>query len=447
MQTCPHRLIRSALLLLSSLASLPAAANADATPFPTPESLKPAVNFWVKVYTLVNDQSGYIHDDAHLSVIYETIRFPADSDRPQQQRQIAAVLKRWRTALQALSQSPDDTVTDQRQRAARRLWGPHADAETLQNAAQRLRFQRGQANRFRDGVIRAGAYKPHIHNVLKTLALPPALANLPHVESSFTPYAHSRAGAAGLWQFTRATGRRFMRIDHVVDERLDPDKAAVAAARLLKHNHQTLQHWPLAITAYNHGLAGMRRAVKATGSSDIGVIARQYQGGRFGFASRNFYAAFLAASKVDANANGYFGPLKRADRPRRPRVTLTAYLPAAALAKGLGLPLDTLRKLNPSLLSSVWNGDKHLPKGYRLALPESRDGDSATAKLTQLIAQAGVKRQRRDRFYQVRRGDTLLAIAQRVGVSASALQRANALRNKHFIRAGQRLRIPTADRH
>ena len=404
MHTILNRITRPALLLLcSGFAPMPCMSTAGGTPLPTPQTLQPAVNFWLKVYTQIDDQSGYLHDDTDLNIIYDTIQLPEDTDRPQQKNYITAVLEQWRAAL------------------------------------QRLRFQRGQANRFRDGFIRSGAYKPHIHSVLNTLALPLTLANLPHVESSFTPFAHSRVGAAGLWQFTRATGRRFMRIDHVVDERLDPDKATVAAARLLKHNYQALQHWPLAITAYNYGLAGMRRAVKATGSTDIGVIARHYQGGRFGFASRNFYAAFLAASQVDAHAEDYFGPLKRAERPRRPRVTLTAYLPATAVAKGLDISLSALRKLNPSLLISVWRGEKYLPKGYQLVLPDN----SAKAKLPQLIAHAGRKRQRRDRFYQVRRGDTLLAIAKHVGVPASALQRANALRNKHLIHIGQRLRIPT----
>lgn len=442
MHTILNRITRPALLLLcSGFAPMPCMSTAGGTPLPTPQTLQPAVNFWLKVYTQIDDQSGYLHDDTDLNIIYDTIQLPEDTDRPQQKNYITAVLEQWRAALQTPAESTD-AATAERRSAIHRIWGPNADAATLRRAAQRLRFQRGQANRFRDGFIRSGAYKPHIHSVLNTLALPLTLANLPHVESSFTPFAHSRVGAAGLWQFTRATGRRFMRIDHVVDERLDPDKATVAAARLLKHNYQALQHWPLAITAYNYGLAGMRRAVKATGSTDIGVIARHYQGGRFGFASRNFYAAFLAASQVDAHAEDYFGPLKRAERPRRPRVTLTAYLPATAVAKGLDISLSALRKLNPSLLISVWRGEKYLPKGYQLVLPDN----SAKAKLPQLIAHAGRKRQRRDRFYQVRRGDTLLAIAKHVGVPASALQRANALRNKHLIHIGQRLRIPTIHR-
>ena len=95
--------------------------------------------------------------------------------------------------------------------------------------------------------------------------MPAALVALPHVESSYNPIARSFVGAAGLWQFTRSTGRRFMQIDHVVDERRDPFLSSVAAASLLQYNYSILKSWPLAITGYNHGVAGMRRAVKKFG--------------------------------------------------------------------------------------------------------------------------------------------------------------------------------------
>ena len=72
-----------------------------------------------------------------------------------------------------------------------------------------------------------------------------------------------------MWQFTRSTGRRFMRIDHVMDERMDPYIATEAAASLLAYNHDTLDSWPLALTAYNHGVAGMRRAIRKLDQIDV----------------------------------------------------------------------------------------------------------------------------------------------------------------------------------
>ena len=161
-----------------------------------------------------------------------------------------------------------------------------------------MRFQLGQADRFRAGLIRAGAWEDYIRQTLTDMDLPVELVALPHVESSYNPLAYSRVGAAGMWQLTRSTGRRYLRVDSVVDERLDPFRATVAAARLLEHNHDVTGTWPLAITAYNHGAAGMRRAVRKLGTNEITTIVRQYRSRTFGFSSRNFYPAFLSYNFV-----------------------------------------------------------------------------------------------------------------------------------------------------
>ena len=108
----------------------------------------------------------------------------------------------------------------------------------------------------------------------------------------------------------RSTGVRYMRIDHIVDERRDPFFATDAAARLLADNFSVIQSWPLALTAYNHGLAGMRRAVQQQKTTDIATIVAKYQSRSFGFASRNFYTAFLAALEIDSNPERYFPNLK-----------------------------------------------------------------------------------------------------------------------------------------
>ena len=113
-----------------------------------------------------------------------------------------------------------------------------------------------------------------------------------------------------MWQFMRSTGVRYMRIDHIVDERRDPFFATDAAARLLADNFSVIQSWPLALTAYNHGLASMRRAVQQQKTTDIATIVAKYQSRSFGFASRNFYTAFLAALEIDSNPERYFPNLK-----------------------------------------------------------------------------------------------------------------------------------------
>src|SRR5690606_34812377 len=205
----------------------------------------------------------------------------------------------------------------------------------LERAAESVRFQLGQADRFREGIVRSGAWRDYIAATFEQMDVPVELAALPHVESSFNTYAYSKVGAAGMWQFMRSTGRRFLRIDAAVDERLDPYKATQAAARFLQQNYIVLDSWPLAVTAYNHGPGGMRRAREQLGTSDITTIVRNYNSRTFGFASRNFYVAFLAAVEIDADPQKFFGPIRR-NPPDASRVlTLPAYVPASRLVAAL----------------------------------------------------------------------------------------------------------------
>jgi hypothetical protein len=127
------------------------------------------------------------------------------------------------------------------------------------------------------------------------------------VESSYNVRARSSAGAVGLWQITKPAARRLLHIGRRADERQDPLKATHAAARILKANHASLGSWPLAITAYNHGPGGVARGVREVGSQDISELVSRYRGPAFGFASRNFYAEFLAALEVVSERQLHFG--------------------------------------------------------------------------------------------------------------------------------------------
>lgn len=435
---------RSGMGILVGIALFSATlAQAGQTLFPRPQSLQPAITFWTRVYTEVDSISGFVHDSRNLAVIYETLKFkPTDSNR-RQQRRIEEALERYRGALLALAGGKRTKLTPTEQRALK-PWGKDATAKTLRAAADNLRFQRGQADRFRDGLIRAGAWDRQIRAVLRELGAPEALAALPYVESSYHPAVRSSAGAAGLWQFTRFTGRRYLRVDHVVDERLDPIESTRAAARLLQYNYSILKSWPLAITAYNHGLSGMRRAVRATGTDDIGTIVRDYDGRLFGFASRNFYASFLAALDVSRDYRRYFGTLTRrpADTPRR--IELPAYFPAEVLSDGFGVDMATLQQLNPALQPAVWDGRKYLPRGYRLRLPAGVGSRKARERLAHLAATDGQAEQIPDTFYQVERGDTLSEIARRYRTTVTELMAMNGLRDPRRVRAGASLRVLSA---
>ena len=294
-----HFLLFAAALLLSA----PTAPALDSNPFLRPAELEPNVRFWIGVYTEVSTHGGLVHDSRNLAVVYETVRFPEGLSSRSRQRRVDSVKRRYRQILQTLAGGKRTGLSADEARVLA-LWPDGVANSTLRDASRRLRFQLGQADKFRAGLVRSGAWEPHIRKTFSDMGLPVELAALPHVESSYTPYAYSRVGAAGLWQFTRSTGRRFLRVDHVVDERLDPYRSTVAAGRLLKQNRATTGSWPLAITAYNHGAAGMRRAVRKLGTRDIATIVSKYSSRTFGFASRNFYVEFLAAAENVATLLG-----------------------------------------------------------------------------------------------------------------------------------------------
>ncbi len=430
-------------LLILFIACLTAsAATAAPGDFPRPSALEPDITFWTRIYGEVASDSGLLHDTRDLGLVYEVVKIPAGLSRRARERHTEKRKKRYKTMLLRLAKGKRSGLSRDETRVLA-LFDAKVTNGTLRSAARRIRFQLGQADKFRAGVIRSGAYKPHILKVLRNMGLPSEIAHLPHVESSYTPTIYSRVGAAGLWQFTRSTGRRFMQVDHVVDERLDPYHASVAAARLLEQNRRVTGTWPLAITAYNHGASGIRRASRKLGTKDIVRIVRKYHSRSFGFASRNFYVEFLAADTVASDPEFYFGPLLL-DRPiAYETIEMPYYAKSNHLAQAIGIDIGTLKEANPALRATVWNQAKYIPKGFELRVPRAslpRPLSNGVAALPQAQRHA---RQTRDTKYTVRRGDTLSTIARRHRVRMSELIALNGLKSKHRIRVGQKLRLPS----
>jgi membrane-bound lytic murein transglycosylase D len=419
---------------------LSCAAVAQDTLFPRPAGLEPEIDFWRRVYTEIDTSSGFVHDSRHLGVVYRTLRFPDDATRRQRNRTLRAVYDELRGVLERLASGRRENLSAEEQRVLA-LWPDDVSNEELRSAAGRLRFQLGQSNRFRSGLVRAGTWRSHIEDVLERQGLPPELVALPHVESSFDPTAYSKVGAAGMWQFTRSTGLRYMRIDHIVDERRDPFLSTVAAARLLDNNYSVLESWPLALTAYNHGVAGMRRAKRQQDTDDIETIVRNYKGRTFGFASRNFYVAFLAALDIDRDPERYFGSVSPSPAANTLTVELPDFVTIDALEGALDIDRGRLRYWNPALMEPVWSGDKFVPRGFALRLPSALAED-IDMRLAALPATARYTAQMPDIYHRVGRGDTISQIADRYNVSMSSLVELNGLRSRNFIRAGQVLRLP-----
>ena len=235
-----------------------------------------------------------------------------------------------------------------------------------------------------------------------------------------------------------------MRIDHVVDERNDPFTATRAAAQLMAYNYSITGNWPMAITAYNHGLGGARRAMSQYGDTAYVDILRNYKGRTFGFASRNFYVAFLAAKEIDQNVEKYFPGLSIESPTRYSVARLPAYVSVSALAEVLGTTPAKLKQHNPALQATVWQESKYLPKGYELRFPADGLQRPLSEMLAALPPTAVFAKQLPDMFHKVVRGDTLSQIAQTYGTRVSTLVALNNLNSSHSIRAGQQLRLPAA---
>ncbi|MEQ8205386.1 MAG: lytic transglycosylase domain-containing protein, partial [Woeseia sp.] len=253
-----------------------------------PAELNRDVDFWLAVFTDYTSDEGLLHDNRNLAVVYERVSMPASVSRRERQRRVGVRRNHYKAVLQSLGSGKRTNLSDEEQRVLA-LWPDDVSNSELKSAANQIRYQQGLSDRFREGLQRSGRWRAHVHESFNRLGVPLELAALPHVESSYNPGARSHVGASGIWQFTRGTGRRFMRIDHVLDERNDPYAATVAAGELLAYNYSIVGNWPMAITAYNHGLAGARRAMREFGDTSYVQIMREYKGRTFGFASRNFY--------------------------------------------------------------------------------------------------------------------------------------------------------------
>ncbi|MEO7207103.1 MAG: transglycosylase SLT domain-containing protein [Steroidobacteraceae bacterium] len=409
--------------------------------FAYPPELEPDVRFWIRVYTEVTTDGGLLHDDWYLGLVYEVLRFDP-SDSPRQREHIVEQTKaRYAALLRRFAAGDTENLTPHERRILH-AFGEKTTPAGYREAIERIRFQLGQADRFHEGLIRAQAYEASISRVLADRGVPPEIGALPHVESSFNPAAYSRVGAAGLWQFMPGTARRYMRVDGVVDERLDPYSATEAAANLMLYNYRLLGTWPLAVTAYNHGPGGLKRAQDELGTSNIAVIVKHYQGATFGFASRNFYVAFLAALEVDRNAEKYFGPLTHLPDTQSTVVTLPDYVAVDALARAFKTDLGALRVLNPALRPPVWNKTRLVPRGYGLRIPSLPPAADIAAAWARLLPTERFVAQRNDGTHRVRRGETLAGIAAASGVTLNRLLAANGLSASREVARGETVRIP-----
>lgn len=403
--------------------------------FTVPVGLESRVRFWKKIYTQYSTQHVVIHDQDNLDIIYEVVYIgeKALSSRARS-RKLRPYIRKYKKMLRKLAKVKNTiSLTTEEERIFRMV------KSNFYKASRNIRLQLGQRDRFEQGLKESGLYMKEIKRIFREVGVPEELSVLPHVESSFQLKAYSSAGAAGIWQFTRSTGRRYMKVGYEIDERRDPIIAAYAAARLLKYNYKELKSWPLAITAYNHGANGMRRAKKRHGSGIVKIIDK-YRSRRFGFASKNFYSEFLAALEVARHPRQYFPGIVMKDPIPFIEFPIDDFIHISTLEKYFEMSREEIKQFNPSLRRPVVSGKRRIPKNYTFKVPVTEEFDF-NAVYASIPANLKFKKQVRVRWYTVRRGDNLSIIARRLRTSIWKLKDLNMIRGSRIYK-GQVLEIP-----
>src|SRR5436853_127500 len=297
-------------------------------------------------------------------------------------------------------------------------------------------------------VHRSSRYLAMIREVLRTRGLPEDLAFTAMIESGFKPDAVSRVGAKGMRQFMAATARRYgLRVDRWVDERLDPEKSTVAAARYLRDLHNLFGSWPLAQAAYNAGEVKVARAISKTGSRDFWTLAESKYLRR---ETKEFVPQIHAVTMIGREPDRYGFEFDDLEPASVETITVPPSTDVRRLAGNAGLSVATVRALNPTLVRGVTPPGRtwtlRVPVGERERVAAALAPRRATVvtasgrnELTRAVASA---------VHVVRARDTVSGIARRYGVSVDDVMRWNRLDSQDRIRPGDRLRVArsTTDR-
>ncbi len=280
---------------------------------------------------------------------------------------------------------------------------------------------------------RSGRYREMIERTLKEEGVPQDLIYLAQAESGFHPYAVSRAGARGIWQFMGSRARAYdLHRDAWVDERQDPEKSTRAAARHLKDLYNQFGDWYLAMAAYNSGPGTVQSAVKRTGYADFWEL---YSRNVLPKETRNYVPIIVAVTIMAKNPEQYDLESIHSD-PEVTYETVKINYPVdlRLVAECVNASVDDLQDLNPSLLRMV------TPKGrYDLHLPAG-----TSEKFQSAIASIPPDMRVWWRLHKVESAETMMSVARKYHTTAHAIAETNQLDAGSDLEAGRQLIIPIA---
>lgn len=304
-------------------------------------------------------------------------------------------------------------------------------------------FQIAIRDRFDQWLNRLSRYKPIVESIFAQFDLPTDLVFLSLVESGFNPQAYSRARATGPWQFMKSTAKLYgLRVDEYVDERRDPIKSSVAAARYLRDLYDLFGTWPLAMAAYNAGEGTVMRALQKTQSESFWDIARTRHLRK---ETKDYVPRFMAATIIARSPDRYGFILEDPDPHQFEEVIVHRPVLLRALAAATGIAYQDLKRLNPELRRDVtppYDVEYLLkvPVGSVLTVERALDRLPSWKQPAPLLTKGKASQKSSLRWYEVRTGDSLWLIAKRFKISVQELKARNRL-TVRTLKPGDRLLI------
>ena len=284
-----------------------------------------------------------------------------------------------------------------------------------------------------EGMKRGSKYLPMIQGVFRAEGLPLDLAYVPLVESAFKPNALSRVKAKGVWQFMTGTAlENGLRRDWYIDERSDPEKATLAAAKYLRTLSKIFGgDWHLALASYNGGPGRMQRALKTARVDNFWTLTDKSK--ILPRETREYVPMILAAIVIARNPAQYGFDFESEEPAAFDKVVLPGPVDLRRVAEWTDSSIDDIQALNPELRR--WTTPVR-DTGYELKVPAGT-GASVSARLTDDPSDLAVFK-----FYTVKGGETLPLIARKLHVSKDDLAEANYLPARARVSPGQKLMVP-----
>ncbi|MGE4232157.1 MAG: lytic transglycosylase domain-containing protein [Bacteriovoracia bacterium] len=360
--------------------------------------LKEMVGFWMLIYSKYSVFQTILYDKDNPSKIYEVIDnreyfakgLSAVKQEINAKNKIRKKIRDYRAAIDKLIKNPKTKFKKGTSGAkVIALWG-RKSTSTWKKIRKAIRTQLGQRDKVIQAIELSDRFMPAMESIFRKYALPPELTRIPIVESSFNPKAISKADAVGVWQFLERSAKEYLVVDdyNKIDERLSPIKSTYAAAKMFKRNYRLLDDYALAIIAYNHGPKNLLAIKRKYRGANIAKLLKLKKNSPLGYASKNYYAEFLAILHAEKYRDQLYGLTFRQHSDAISIVKLKKPASIFEIAALYNISLYELRMFNPD----IFDIKRRLPIGTRIVIPR-KSGESVVSSPHNKSQERGVASQ------------------------------------------------------